>query len=167
LDKVELAYLRGDGVAEDIWKASREALEEAVVKAYGGAKRIEWTFLSAGIEALEKTGNVLPGETIEGIRERRTVLKGPLTTPVGGGFRSVNVLLRQTFDLYVCLRPVKYFAGLPSPLKRPETVDLIIVRENTEDVYRALSGSRGPMKHDRSSISSGPIRRSPSLAIRA
>ena len=135
--------MQGDGVARDIWNASREALEEAIIKAYGGEKRIEWTTLIAGLEAIEKVGKVVPEETIEGIKEKRLAIKGPLTTPVGGGFRSVNVYLRQIFDLYICLRPVRYFTGLPSPLKNPEKVDFIIVRENTEDVYKGIEWESG------------------------
>jgi isocitrate dehydrogenase len=142
-DKIQIVYLQGDGVAQDIWNASHEALEEAVIRAYNGEKRIEWIRLIAGIEALEKQGRLLPEETISGIRERKVAIKGPLTTPVGGGFRSINVYLRQIFDLYVCLRPVRYFEGLPSPLKKPHRVDFVILRENTEDLYKGIEWEAG------------------------
>lgn len=140
---VTICYIRGDGVGEDIWKASHEVLEEAVSSAYGGDKRIEWIELLAGQKALERSGSLLPDETIEVIREKKIAIKGPLTTPVGGGFRSLNVHLRQLFDLYACLRPVRYLKGLPSPLKRPEHVDFVIVRENTEDLYRGIEWEEG------------------------
>lgn len=140
---VTICYIRGDGVGEDIWKASHEVLEEAVRSAYGGDKRIEWIELLAGQKALEHSGSLLPDETIEVIREKKIAIKGPLTTPVGGGFRSLNVHLRQLFDLYACLRPVRYLKGLPSPLKRPEHVDFVIVRENTEDLYRGIEWEEG------------------------
>ncbi|OPY59482.1 MAG: Isocitrate dehydrogenase (NADP) [Syntrophorhabdaceae bacterium PtaU1.Bin034] len=142
-DKIQIVYLQGDGVAQDIWNASHEALEEAVIRAYNGEKRIEWIRLIAGIEALEKQGRLLPEETISEIRERKVAIKGPLTTPVGGGFRSINVYLRQIFDLYVCLRPVRYFEGLPSPLKKPHRVDFVILRENTEDLYKGIEWEAG------------------------
>lgn len=140
---VTICYIRGDGVGEDIWRASHEVLEEAVWSAYQGDKRIEWIELLAGQKALDRSGDLLPGETIEAIREKKVAIKGPLTTPVGGGFRSLNVHLRQLFDLYACLRPVRYLKGLPSPLKRPEGVDFVIVRENTEDLYRGIEWEEG------------------------
>ncbi len=140
---VTICYIRGDGVGEDIWSASHEVLEEAVRSAYGGEKRIEWIELLAGQKALDHSGSLLPDETVEAIREKKVAIKGPLTTPVGGGFRSLNVHLRQLFDLYACLRPVRYLEGLPSPLKRPEHVDFVIVRENTEDLYRGIEWEEG------------------------
>jgi isocitrate dehydrogenase len=143
---VTICYIRGDGVGEDIWGASHEVLEEAVLSAYQGDKRIEWIELLAGEKALERTGDLLPGETVEAIREKKVAIKGPLTTPVGGGFRSLNVHLRQLFDLYACLRPVRYLKGLPSPLKRPERVNFVIVRENTEDLYRGIEWEEGADK---------------------
>jgi len=142
-DKVVIPYIVGDGIGEDIWKASKEVLEESVLKAYDAEKRIEWIEFFAGQKAFEKTGSLLPEETIEGIKFYRLAIKGPLTTPVGGGFRSINVYLRQVFDLYVCMRPVRFFEGLPSPLKVPEKVDIIIFRENTEDIYRGIEWKEG------------------------
>ncbi|MCX5816054.1 MAG: NADP-dependent isocitrate dehydrogenase [Proteobacteria bacterium] len=143
MEKIVIPYIAGDGTGEDIWKASKEVLEESVLKAYDAEKRIEWVELLAGQKALEKTGSLLPEETIEGIKFHRLAIKGPLTTPVGGGFRSTNVYLRQVFDLYVCMRPVRFFEGLPSPLKAPEKVDIIIFRENTEDIYRGIEWKEG------------------------
>lgn len=143
MEKIVIPYIAGDGTGEDIWKASKEVLEESVLKAYDAEKRIEWIELLAGQKALEKTGSLLPEETIEGIKFHRLAIKGPLTTPVGGGFRSINVYLRQVFDLYVCMRPVRFFEGLPSPLKAPEKVDIIIFRENTEDIYRGIEWKEG------------------------
>lgn len=140
---VTICCIHGDGVGEDIWNASHEVFEEAVLTAYNGKKRIEWIELQAGQRALEASGNLLPDETLETIREKKVAIKGPLTTPVGGGFRSLNVHLRQIFDLYACLRPVQYLKGLPSPLKRPEHVDFVIVRENTEDLYRGIEWEEG------------------------
>ncbi|MCX8023487.1 MAG: NADP-dependent isocitrate dehydrogenase [Syntrophorhabdaceae bacterium] len=135
---IEIPYIAGDGTGEDIWNASKEPLEEAVIKAYGGDKRISWIEMLAGEKALEKTGKLIPEETLDTIRRYKTVIKGPLTTPVGGGYRSINVYLRQIFDLYVCVRPIRYFKGLPSPLKRPEKIDMVILRENTEDLYKGI-----------------------------
>ena len=140
---VEIPYIQGDAVGADIWAASHEVFEEAVHKAHGGAKRIEWIELIAGEKALSTEGVLLPESTLSRIRERKIALKGPLTTPVGGGFRSINVFLRQIFDLYACVRPVRYFQGLPSPLKDPERVDLVILRENTEDLYRGIEWEEG------------------------
>jgi isocitrate dehydrogenase len=140
---ITICYIQGDGVGADIWNASHEVLEEAVLTAYNGEKRLQWVELQAGQRALERSGNLLPEETLEAIREKKVAIKGPLTTPVGGGFRSINVHLRQIFDLYACLRPVRYLKGLPSPLKRPEAVDFVIVRENTEDLYRGIEWEEG------------------------
>ncbi len=140
---MEIPYIQGDAVGADIWAASHEVFEEAVHKAHGGAKRIEWIELVAGEKALAREGVLLPESTLSSIRERKVALKGPLTTPVGGGFRSINVFLRQIFDLYACVRPVRYFQGLPSPLKHPERVDLVILRENTEDLYMGIEWEEG------------------------
>lgn len=145
---IEIPCIPGDGVGDDIWKASKEVLEEVVVKAYGGEKHIKWIEVLAGQKALEKTGSLIPDETLEIIKQYRTAIKGPLTTPVGGGFSSINVYLRQIFDLYVCIRPVRYFKGLPSPLKMPEKVDIIIFRENTEDIYRGIEWKEGSDEAD-------------------
>jgi len=142
-ETIEILYIQGDGVGADIWAASHEPLEEAVLKAYGGEKRIKWVELVAGEKALAAQQVLLPVETLAAIRERKVALKGPLTTPVGGGFRSINVHLRQIFDLYACVRPIRYFDGLPSPLKRPEHVDFVILRENTEDLYRGIEWEEG------------------------
>ena len=140
---IKVPVIPGDGTGEDIWNASREIFEEAVLKTTGGKMRIEWIPLLAGIKALDANNTLLPGETVEAITENRIAIKGPLTTPVGGGFRSVNVYLRQIFDLYVCMRPIKYFEGLPSPLKYPQNVDIVIFRENTEDLYRGIEWKEG------------------------
>ncbi len=138
METIRIPVIAGDGTGEDIWNASHEVFEEAVFKATGNAKRIEWIPVVAGLRALEQKEHLLPGETVDAITECKLALKGPLTTPVGGGFRSVNVYLRQMFDLYVCMRPIRWFKGLPSPLKKPEAVDIIIFRENTEDLYRGI-----------------------------
>ncbi len=143
MEKITIPYMAGDGTGEDIWNASKEILEEAVLKATDRTKKIEWIPLIAGIRALESGKELLPQITLETIKEHKIAIKGPLTTPVGGGFRSVNVYLRQIFDLYVCMRPVRYFKGLPSPLKNPEKVDLMILRENTEDLYKGIEWQAG------------------------
>ena len=141
--RVQIPYIRGDGVGTDIWEASHTVLEEAVWKASGGTQKIEWIPLLAGEKAIQKIGKPLPEETEEAIRAHRIALKGPLTTPVGGGHRSVNVHLRQAFNLYVGQRPIRYFDGLPSPLKRPERINLILFRENTEDLYQGIEWEEG------------------------
>ncbi len=140
---IRIPCIAGDGIGDDIWSASREIFEEALNKATSGQKKIEWIPLLAGLKALEKNDKLLPDETLETVKEHKIAIKGPLTTPVGGGFRSVNVYLRQIFDLYACVRPVRYFKGLPSPLKRPEKVDVIILRENTEDIYKGIEWKEG------------------------
>jgi isocitrate dehydrogenase len=142
-NRIEVCYIQGDGVGDDIWNASREVLEEAVRKASGGTAGLAWIELPAGLRALDKTGDLLPEDTLAAVRRHKVAIKGPLTTPVGGGFRSVNVYLRQVFDLYACVRPVRYFAGLPSPLKHPERVSLVILRENTEDLYKGIEWAEG------------------------
>jgi len=141
--KITIPYIAGDGTGEDIWNASHEIFEEALHRAANGEKNIEWVELLAGQKALDTTKKLLPEETVEAIREYKVAIKGPLTTPVGGGFRSINVYLRQIFDLYVCMRPVRYFNGLPSPMKTPEKVGFIIFRENTEDLYRGIEWKEG------------------------
>jgi len=143
MEKLTIPYIEGDGTGRDIWNASRPVFEEAVLKALEGRKQIQWIPLLAGQKALDRDGVLLSEETLGQIRHHGLALKGPLTTPVGGGFRSINVHLRQVLDLYVCLRPVRYFAGLPSPLKHPEKVDLIIFRENTEDLYKGIEWKSG------------------------
>jgi isocitrate dehydrogenase len=133
-----IPFIEGDGTGPDIWNASVRVFDAAVEKAYGGNKKIEWKEVLAGEKAFKETGNWLPDETLEAFREYHVGIKGPLTTPVGGGIRSLNVALRQILDLYVCLRPVRWFEGVPSPVKHPERVNMIIFRENTEDIYAGI-----------------------------
>ncbi len=130
-----LPFIEGDGIGPDIWAAARTVFDTAVEKAYGGERKIEWTEVLAGEKAFNETGEWLPDATVETFRKYLVGIKGPLTTPVGGGIRSLNVALRQILDLYVCLRPVRWYQGVPSPVKRPADVDMVIFRENTEDVY--------------------------------
>ena len=139
----QIPFIRGDGTGPDIWAASVRVLDAAVEKAYGGEKKIEWMEVLAGETAFEQTGNWLPDETVAAFDEYLVGIKGPLTTPVGGGIRSLNVALRQLLDLYVCLRPIRYFPGTPSPVKHPEHVDMIIFRENTEDIYAGIDFEAG------------------------
>ena len=134
-DEPVIPFIEGDGTGPDIWRASQRIFDAAVEKAYGGDRRIAWKEVLAGQKAFDATGDWLPEETVDAFREHLVGIKGPLTTPVGGGFRSLNVTLRQVLDLYVCLRPVRWFKGVPSPVKQPELVDMVIFRENTEDVY--------------------------------
>ena len=138
-------FIEGDGIGVDISPAMRTVVDAAVDKAYGGHRRIEWMEIYAGEKAAATYGadNWLPDETLDALRELRVAIKGPLTTPVGGGYRSLNVTLRQVLDLYVCLRPVRYFNGTPSPLKKPETVDMVIFRENSEDIYAGIEWPAG------------------------
>ena len=133
-----IPFIEGDGTGRDIWKASVRVFDAAVAKAYKGKKQIIWKEVLAGQKSFDQTGNWLPDETLDVIREQLIAIKGPLTTPVGGGMRSLNVALRQILDLYVCLRPVRYFNGVPSPVKHPELVDMVIFRENTEDIYAGI-----------------------------
>jgi len=134
-DQPIVLYMEGDGIGPDIWRAAQPVLDAAVAKAYGDSRRIHWQEVLAGDKAFKQSRSYLPVETLTELREYRVALKGPLTTPVGGGFRSLNVTLRQVLDLYGCIRPVRYYAGVPSPLKEPEKIDMVIFRENTEDVY--------------------------------
>jgi isocitrate dehydrogenase len=136
-------YIEGDGIGPEIWRASRPVLDAAVEKAYGGERRLEWRELLAGEKALAETGQLLPEETLRALREARYALKGPLATPVGAGFRSLNVILRQTLDLYACIRPIRYFKGIASPLRHPERVDMVVFRENTEDLYTGIEFQSG------------------------
>lgn len=138
-----IPFIEGDGIGPDIWAAASRVLDAAVEKAYNGEKKIEWKEILAGEKAFEQTGNWLPEETLEAVREYIIAIKGPLTTPIGGGFRSLNVALRQELDLYTCLRPVRYFNGVPSPVKRPEDTDMVIFRENTEDIYAGIEWQKG------------------------
>jgi len=130
-----IPFIEGDGIGPDIWAAAVRVFDAAVDKAYGGDRHLEWTEVLAGEKAYNEVGAWLPDETVEAFRTYLVGIKGPLTTPVGGGIRSLNVALRQTLDLYACVRPVRWFQGVPSPVKRPEEVDMVIFRENTEDVY--------------------------------
>ncbi|MNO78574.1 Isocitrate dehydrogenase [NADP] [compost metagenome] len=138
-----IPFIEGDGTGRDIWKASKRVLDAAVSKAYGGTKQIAWYEVFAGEKAFNTYGEWLPNDTLEAIREYFVAIKGPLTTPIGGGIRSLNVALRQELDLYVCLRPVRYFQGVPSPVKRTELVDMVIFRENTEDIYAGIEYQEG------------------------
>jgi isocitrate dehydrogenase len=142
-DNPPLPFIRGDGTGPDIWAASVRVFDAAVQKAYGGKRKIEWLEVFAGETAFKKFNNWLPDETVKAFQDYLVGIKGPLTTPVGGGIRSLNVALRQMLDLYVCLRPVHYFQGVPSPVKRPEAVDMTIFRENTEDIYAGVEYRAG------------------------
>lgn len=137
-DNPIIAFIEGDGTGTDIWRASKIVFDTAVEVAYKGKRKIEWKEIFAGEKAKEKTGSYLPEETIEAIKEYVVAIKGPLTTPIGGGIRSLNVTLRQRLDLFACVRPVRYFDGVPSPVKHPEKLNIIIFRENTEDVYAGI-----------------------------
>ena len=136
-------FIEGDGTGPDIWRASQRVFDAAVEKAYGGERKIVWQEVLAGEKAFNQTGNWLPDETLDAFRKLLVGIKGPLTTPVGGGIRSLNVALRQILDLYVCLRPVQYFTGVPSPVKEPEKTDMVIFRENTEDIYAGIEFQAG------------------------
>lgn len=138
-----IPFIEGDGIGPDIWAAASSVIDAAVEKAYNGEKKIEWLEVLAGQKAFDKTGEWLPQETLDKINEYLIAIKGPLTTPIGGGIRSLNVALRQELDLYVCLRPVRHFDGVPSPVKRPEDVDMVIFRENTEDIYAGIEYAEG------------------------
>ena len=133
-----IPFIEGDGIGPEIWQASKKVFEAAVEKAYGDSRKIVWKEVLAGGKAFDLTGSWLPDETMDVIREHLVAIKGPLTTPIGGGIRSLNVALRQTLDLFVCLRPVRYFEGVPTPLKHPEKTDMVIFRENTEDCYAGI-----------------------------
>jgi isocitrate dehydrogenase len=138
-----IPFIEGDGIGPDIWAASVRVIDAAVEKAYGGTRKIEWKKVLAGEESFNKNGSWMPEETMNAFKEYLVAIKGPLTTPVGGGIRSLNVALRQELDLYVCLRPVKYFEGTPSPMWQPEKVDMTIFRENTEDIYAGIEYMAG------------------------
>ncbi len=142
-DKPIIPFIEGDGIGPDIWRASQKVFDAAVEKAYGGKRKVAWMEVYAGEKANDLYNEWLPEETIEAIREHLISIKGPLTTPVGGGFRSLNVAIRQILNLYACIRPVKYYKGVPSPVKHPEKMDVIIFRENTEDVYAGIEYKHG------------------------
>lgn len=138
-----IPYIEGDGIGPDIWRASQIVFDAAVEKAYGGKRKIHWHEVLSGEKAYEQTGKWLPEQTLEDIKKYIVAIKGPLTTPIGGGIRSLNVALRQLLDLYACVRPVKYVKGTPSPVKNPEHMDMVIFRENTEDVYSGVEWQSG------------------------
>ena len=142
-DNPIIPFIEGDGTGRDIWRASKRVFDAAAEKAYRGKRRIEWLEVLAGEKALKATGDWLPQATVETIQKHRVAIKGPLTTPVGGGIRSLNVTLRQMMDLYQCVRPIKYYRGVPSPMREPEKVNMIIFRENTEDVYAGIEWRSG------------------------
>lgn len=148
-DNPVIPYIEGDGTGPDIWNASVRVFDAAVAKAYGGSRQVEWKEVLAGEKAFNQTGQWLPSETLESFREYIVGIKGPLTTPVGGGMRSLNVALRQELDLYVCYRPVRYFNGVPSPVKNPEKVDMHIFRENSEDIYAGIEYMNGEERTER------------------
>ncbi|MDF1503710.1 isocitrate dehydrogenase (NADP(+)) [Roseisolibacter sp. H3M3-2] len=141
-------FIEGDGTGPDIWRASVRVMDAAVEKAYGGERKIAWMEVYAGDKSLQKTGEYLPEETIDALREFRVSIKGPLSTPVGGGIRSLNVALRQILDLYACIRPVRYFEGVGAPVKEPQKLDIVIFRENTEDVYSGIEFKAGSPEVD-------------------
>ena len=138
-----IPFVEGDGTGRDIWRASQRVFDAAVAKAYRGRHKIQWMEVYAGEKAFEITGSWLPDETVQAFQEFLVGIKGPLTTPIGGGFRSLNVALRKALDLYVCQRPVRYFTGVPSPVKHPEYVDMVVFRENTEDIYTGIEFEYG------------------------
>jgi isocitrate dehydrogenase len=142
-DRPIIPFIEGDGTGPDIWRATRTVLDGAVAKIYGGKRAIAWFEVLAGEKAKQQTDSWLPEDTLAAIRTYRVAIKGPLTTPVGGGIRSLNVALRQLLDLYACVRPVRYYPGTPSPVRRPEAVDMVIFRENTEDVYAGIEWAAG------------------------
>lgn len=142
-DNPTIPFIEGDGTGPDIWRASQHVFDSAVAKAYGGKRKINWKEVMAGEKSFTKTGNWLPDETLDAFREYLVGIKGPLTTPVGGGIRSLNVALRQILDLYVCLRPVRWYQGVPSPVKNPGAVDMVLFRENTEDIYAGIEFAAG------------------------
>ncbi len=142
-DNPIIPFVEGDGTGRDIWRASVRVFDAAVEKAYKGKRKIHWMEVFAGEKAFKQFNSWLPDETIEAFKEFVVGIKGPLTTPIGGGFRSLNVMLRKLLDLYVCLRPVRYYSGVPSPVKHPEYVDMVIFRENTEDIYAGMEFANG------------------------
>nr|WP_225418297.1 NADP-dependent isocitrate dehydrogenase [Companilactobacillus mishanensis] len=142
-DEPTIPFIAGDGIGPEIWAAAKEVFDDAVEKAYGGAKKVNWLPLLAGEVAYKETGKWLPNETVDGLVDNLVGIKGPLTTPIGEGHRSINVTLRQKLDLYACFRPVKYYAGTPSPVTKPENVDIAVFRENTEDIYAGIDFEAG------------------------
>jgi len=151
-DQPIIPFIRGDGTGPDIWAASVRVFDAAIEKAYGGRKKISWFEVFAGQVAKDKFDEWLPDDTVEAFREYLVGIKGPLTTPVGGGIRSLNVALRQLLDLFVCLRPIQYFKGVPSPVKHPEKVNMVIFRENTEDIYAGIEYAGARLRRKKFSI---------------
>ncbi|MCW5875437.1 MAG: NADP-dependent isocitrate dehydrogenase [Anaerolineales bacterium] len=148
-DNPIIPFIEGDGTGRDIWRASQRVLDAAVETAYGGARKLAWMEVYAGEKAFDKFNNWLPEETLQAFREFLVGIKGPLTTPIGGGMRSLNVALRKELDLYVCLRPVRWFQGVPSPVKNPQDVDMVVFRENTEDIYTGIEFENGTEENKR------------------
>ncbi|MEM7541960.1 MAG: NADP-dependent isocitrate dehydrogenase [Pseudomonadota bacterium] len=146
-DNPILPFIEGDGIGPDVWRAASRVLDASVAKAYGGNRTIHWMEILAGEKAHNQTGSWLPEESLDACREYLVAIKGPLTTPIGGGIRSLNVALRQILDLYVCLRPVRWFAGVPSPVRSPQNVDMVIFRENTEDIYAGIEFEEGTQEN--------------------
>jgi isocitrate dehydrogenase len=142
-DTPQIPFIEGDGIGPEIWHATRQVIDAAVQKAYGGRKKITWLEVLAGEKGFERTGNWLPDETLEVIEKHAVAIKGPMTTPVGKGIRSLNVTIRQTLDLYACVRPVKYIKSVPSPMKNPQSVNMVVFRENTEDLYAGIEYQSG------------------------
>jgi isocitrate dehydrogenase len=138
-----IPFIEGDGIGPEIWKVAEKIFDTAVERAYSGNRRIEWKEMLAGEKAFKQTGEWLPAETLQTAKDYIVSIKGPLTTPIGGGIRSLNVAMRQDLDLYACVRPVKWFKGVPSPVVHPEQVDMIIFRENTEDIYAGIEWKAG------------------------
>jgi len=142
-DTPEIPFIEGDGIGPDIWRASRMVIDSAVQKAYGGRKKVSWLEVLAGEKGFEKTGSWLPDDTLETIQSHAVAIKGPMTTPVGKGIRSINVAIRQKLDLYACVRPVQYIESVPSPMKHPEKINMVVFRENTEDLYAGIEFQAG------------------------
>jgi isocitrate dehydrogenase len=142
-DQPVICFIEGDGIGPDIWQAAQLVMDSAVKKAYGGKKKINWLEVLAGEKAFQETGTWLPDDTLDAIEKNVVAIKGPMTTPVGKGIRSLNVAIRQKLDLYACVRPVKYIDQVPSPMKHPEKIDMVVFRENTEDVYAGIEYQAG------------------------
>jgi isocitrate dehydrogenase len=142
-DTPQIPFIEGDGIGPDIWRATRMVIDSAVQKAYGGRKKVSWLEVLAGEKGFEKTGNWLPDDTLETIQSHAVAIKGPMTTPVGKGIRSINVAIRQKLDLYACVRPVQYIESVPSPMKHPEKINMVVFRENTEDLYAGIEFQAG------------------------
>ncbi len=147
-DSPQIPFIEGDGIGPDIWRATRMVIDSAVQQAYDGRRKISWLEVLAGEKGFEKTGNWLPDETLADIEKHVVAIKGPLTTPVGEGIRSINVAIRQKLDLYACVRPVKYIESVPSPMKHPEKINMVVFRENTEDLYAGIEFQAGSADAD-------------------